>query len=242
MVLGDRSIHVWVFPIRASDSVLAQFEAVLSQDELARAARFRFEYLKRSFVITRGAQRHLLGHYLKIAPADIQFMYGAKGKPGISGTSNIRFNLSHSGDFAVLAVTLDCDLGIDIEKTCSLPDLASIAERHFSREEISELMSLPPDQRELAFFTCWTRKEAFIKALGDGLSMPLDSFRVTLLPGVPPRMVYVAGEARAAEGWNIVNIETSNPQYAAALAYHDAPRPVRVFTVLDTGELLGSAG
>jgi 4'-phosphopantetheinyl transferase len=239
---NGRTVDVWVIPVRASDSVLSEFEAVLSQDELARAARFRFEHLRRSFLVTHGAQRLLLGRYLRIAPANIRFIYSATGKPSISETSNIRFNLSHSGDLALLAVTLDCDLGIDVEQTRSLPELANIAERYFSRDETSELMSLPAEQRERAFFACWTRKEAYIKAVGDGLSMPLDSFRVTLLPGAPPRMVHLGGDTRAAEAWNIVNVDLDHPQYVAALAYHDVLRPFRVVSVPEVGDLLNSVG
>jgi len=239
---NDRTIDVWVIPVRASEAVVSKFEAVLSQDELGRATRFRFEHLRRSFIVAHGTQRVLLSRYLKIEPAGIQFMYGTKGKPSISGKNNIRFNLSHSGDFALLAVTLNCDVGVDVEQTRPLPDFANIADRYFSREETSELISLPAEQRERAFFVCWTRKEAYIKAVGDGLSTPLDSFRVTLLPGAPPRMVHLGGDTRAAEAWNIVNIDLGHPQYVAALAYHEAPCPLRVISILDVGDLLDSAG
>jgi 4'-phosphopantetheinyl transferase len=242
LTLNDRTVDVWAIPVRTSEAVVSKFEAVLSQDELGRATRFRFEHLRRSFIVAHGTQRVLLSRYLKVAPADIRFTYGAKGKPSISGTTSIRFNLSHSGDFAVLAVTLNCDVGVDIEQTRALPDFANIADRYFSREETSELMSLPAEQRERAFFACWTRKEAYIKAVGDGLSTPLDSFRVTLLPGALPRMVHLGGDTRAAEAWNIVNIDLGHPQYLAALAYHEVPRPLRVISVPDVSDLLDPAG
>jgi 4'-phosphopantetheinyl transferase len=239
----DRTVDVWVIPVRASEAVVSKFKAVLSQDELARATRLRFEHLRRSFIVAHGTQRVLLSRYLKVAPAEIQFTYSAKGKPNISGTSNIRFNLSHSGDFVLLAVTLNCDVGVDLEQMRPLPDLANIADRYFSREETSELMSLPPEQHERAFFACWTRKEAYIKAVGEGLSTPLDSFHVTLLPDAPARMIHLGGGTGAAEAWNIVNIDLGHPQYMAALAYHEAPRPLHVIRVSDAGDLLeGEAG
>src|SRR5689334_10574236 len=133
LTLNDRTVDVWAIPVRTSEAVVSKFEAVLSQDELGRATRFRFEYLRRSFIVAHGTQRVLLSRYLQVAPADSRFTYGAKGKPSISATTSIRFNLSHSGDFAVLAVTLNCDVGIDIEQTRARPDFANIADRYFSR-------------------------------------------------------------------------------------------------------------
>ncbi len=235
---GDRSVHVWVIPVRASDVAASQFEAILSDDERARATRFRFEDLQRAFRVTRGALRLLLSKYLGIAPAAIQFVYDPKGKPSVGGLENIRFNLSHSGDLALLAFTRNCDIGIDVEQRRALPDLVDLANRYFSPEEKSDLLSLPAEQREQAFFVCWTRKEAYIKAVGDGLSMPLDTFRVTLLPDSMPRIVHLGGDMRAGEAWTMVNIELEYRQYTVALAYRDTPRPLRMFLAAKPEELL----
>src|SRR5262249_7235080 len=159
--------------LRAPDSVTARYAELLAADESSRAGRFAFDHLRHSFTLARGAMRILLGHCLNAPPESIVFAYGAKGKPSLAAPSRVRFNTSHSGDLALFAATLDCELGVDIEHARAMPDLEEIATRFFSAEEKSDLLALPPDQREAAFFRCWTRKEAYIKAIGDGLAVPL---------------------------------------------------------------------
>jgi len=149
----------------------------------------------------------------------------------------IRFNSSHSGALALVAVTLDCELGVDIEQFRPMPDLQEIAARFFCAGEEAELMSVAPALREPAFFRCWTRKEAYIKAIGDGLSAPLDGFAVTLKAGAPARMIQLGGDATAAAAWTLHDLEIQSG-YAAALAYRDRPRAVRLSPPLDPAELL----
>ena len=179
----------------------------------------------------------LLGHYLNSPPGDIQFSYGAKGKPSLAVSARVQFNMSHSGDLAMFAFTLDCEIGVDVEAIRPMPDMEVVAERFFCAEETAELMSLPAGQRDDAFFLCWTRKEAYIKATGEGLSTPLDAFRVTLRPGEPARFVHFALDPVAAQAWSLHDLKPAL-QYAAALAYRDAPRPLETFRVINPKQLL----
>jgi 4'-phosphopantetheinyl transferase len=235
---SGRAIHVWVLRIRASNALASRLEAVLAAEELHRADRFHFEHLRQSFVITHGAVRHLLAGYVRMAPKNIRFRYGLRGKPAIEQSEGIEFNLTHSGELALAAVSLGCPVGIDVERLRPLEDMQTIAEHFFCPDEADEIMSLPLDQRELAFFTCWTRKEAYIKALGDGLHVPLDRFRVTVRPNEDARLVRVTDEPTAPEEWNLEDLRVSQ-EYAAALAYRDRRRTVLVLPERDAAELVG---
>ena len=161
------------------------FSQLLAPDETARAARFHFDHLQRRFILSRGALRILLGHYLDIAANRIEFRYGSRGKPSLAAPAGIHFNASHSGDVALFAFTLHCEIGVDVEEMRPISDMREIASRFFCAEESTELMALPADERERAFFLCWTRKEAYLKAVGEGLYAPLNDFCVTLRPGEP---------------------------------------------------------
>jgi 4'-phosphopantetheinyl transferase len=235
--LAGRSVDVWPVRLEASDTVVARFERVLEPGETARAARFRFDHLQRSFILSRGALRVLLGRYLEISPGGVQFRYGPKGKPSLASPGPLQFNASHSGALALFAFTLEREIGVDVEHIRALPDMQQIASRFFCAEEAEELSLIPTDQRERAFFSCWTRKEAYVKAVGEGLSAPLDSFRVTLRPGEPARFIHVAHDTAAADAWMLHNVEPAS-HYVAALAYQDGLRPVHVRPPIEPAELL----
>jgi len=236
--LSGCCIHVWTLRIEASDAVAANLERILAPDEKDRARRFHFATHRHSFVLTRGILRCLLGRYLNVHPAGIQFSYGSKGKPAIELAADIEFNTTHSANLAVFAFTVGCELGVDVEQIRPMPDMQNIADRFFCAEEAAELMSLPPSEREPAFFRCWTRKEAYIKAIGEGLSAPLDQFRVTFQPNEPARFVHVAHDRNAAQAWTLHDLRLA-PDYAAALAYRDRPRSLSVFPIADLSEFLG---
>jgi 4'-phosphopantetheinyl transferase len=214
-----------------------RFQRLLAADERARAERFAFNHLRRAFVLTRCVLRVLLGGYLGIAPEAVRFIYGAQGKPDVEAKTRVRFNVSHSGELAIFAFTTDCEIGVDVEVVRPLPDLEEIAARFFSREESSELFAVAPADRNLAFFLCWTRKEAFIKAIGHGLSTPLDSFAVTLRPGEAARMTRLADAMGKVREWTMHHLEPA-PGYVAALAYRDSPRPVQTTAIEDVSMLL----
>jgi 4'-phosphopantetheinyl transferase len=243
--LTGRVVHVWPVSTLAPDAVVERFQPLLTQDETDRAGRFRFERLQRSFILARGALRVLLGRYLNIAPGDIEFSYGFRGKPalatpGLPQFNALQFNASHSGDLALFAFTMDCEVGVDVEAIRPMPDIEDVAKRFFCAEETAELMSLPDGQREHGFFLCWTRKEAYIKATGDGLSTPLDAFRVSLRPSEAAGLVHLERDPIAAQAWTLHDLAPA-PGYAAALAYRDSPRPLETFPFLNPKQLLDIA-
>lgn len=209
--LGQGQVHVWC-------ARLAQpafhFESLLTPDEIERANRFKFPELRQHFIVGRGLLRQLLGRYLAGDPAALRFEYGPYGKPALAGAPALHFNLAHSGGLALLAIARQ-ELGVDVEAIRPLPDWEAIARHYFSAAEIEQLAAVPGPQRDRAFFTCWTRKEAFLKATGDGLSRPLDSFSVTLRPDEPARFLHITGEK--ADTWQLVALEPANG-YIGALA------------------------
>ncbi|MBV8886879.1 MAG: 4'-phosphopantetheinyl transferase superfamily protein, partial [Chroococcidiopsidaceae cyanobacterium CP_BM_RX_35] len=153
-------------------------------------------------------------------PSQIQFHYGPRGKPSLtpaSVASWLRFNLSHSQGLAVYAVTRDREIGIDIEHIRPMPEAAQLVSRFFSAQENAMFRTLLPSQQQTAFFRCWTRKEAYIKAVGDGLALSLDQFDVSLSPDEPARLLGIKGDHAAATRWFLQEL-TPAPDYIAALA------------------------
>ena len=189
---------------------------MLARDELDRANKFRFDFLRRSFIVARASLRCLLGRYLSTPPAHLQFAYGAKGKPCVDGPSSISFNLSHSGDVATFAFTERCELGIDIEQIRPIPDMEDVARRMFCSAEVDEWLSLSESHRVPGFYTCWTRREAFIKATGEGLPGATGQLRVSLLPDTPPQLIQVPPESGQATGWCLHNLDIATGYAAAA--------------------------
>jgi 4'-phosphopantetheinyl transferase len=237
--LGDRQVHLRIVRLEASEDNFARCLAWLSPEETARADRFRFPRHRRAFVLGRAALRALVASYLDMDAADVSFVYGPQGKPALenSDACSLRFNASNSGDLAAYAFTRGCDIGVDVEQHRALADLENIARRFFSPEETAELLDLAPGEKTAAFFRCWTRKEAYIKALGGGLSIPLDSFRVTLRPGDAARLVSSGGGADEARSWTLHEFD-AGPDYAGAIAYPDAPRWVQPGLIGTVDQLL----
>jgi len=187
---------------------------LLSSDERARAASFRFENHHRRFIVARGLLRIALGKFLNVAAATVRFRYSEFGKPAIVDGPQIRFNVSHSEDMVLYGFGMDHDIGVDIEHIRPMEDSESIASRFFCAEECSDLLTVASDRRTKAFFDCWTRKEAFIKAIGEGLSFPLNRFQVTLHPEEPARFVSIDG--RTDVQWSLHDVAPSE-HYAAAV-------------------------
>lgn len=222
--LAPDAVHVWRASLRPPADVLARLEATLSADERARAARFRFPQHRTAFVAGRGVQREILARYTGLPPAALVYREGSHGKPeldGAAGGMGIRFNVSNSGDLALYAVTLGRELGVDLEQLKPMPDGMDIASRFFSAPENEVFAALAADVRDLAFFRCWTRKEAYIKAVGEGLSMPLDRFDVAFAPGEPARILRTRGNPAEAERWTMLGLEPG-PGYVGALAVEGA--------------------
>lgn len=202
-VIGPDLIDIWRWSL---DAVADDDCNLLSSDEQARAARFRYERDRRRFIVGRGRLRAILGAYLGVAARRIGFGYNAFGKPRLAGAGEpcLHFNLSHSGGVAVLAVSDHYQLGIDIEQIKPLRE--DIAGHFFSSAECAALGEYRGAAYLPAFYRCWTRKEAFVKAHGAGLSLPLDSFDVTISAGGEPRLLRLDGDGAAPSQWRLRNL------------------------------------
>jgi 4'-phosphopantetheinyl transferase len=216
--MGDAEVHVWRARLDLAASGLCGLARVLDADERARAARFVFDVDRNRFIARRGILRLILARYLGVMPAGITLKASEYGKPSLADShrTNLRFNLSHSHDVALYAMTRARDLGVDVEYI--RPGLAedSIAERFFAAGEVAALRALPQALQPAAFFDCWTRKEAFVKAKGMGLSLALDSFEVSLGDAGPARLVRTSPDPGEAARWTMAALHPA-PNYAAAL-------------------------
>jgi 4'-phosphopantetheinyl transferase len=184
--LAENEIHIWRAHLDGQQTPLGRLAATLTSEEKERAKRYFFERDRTRFVVSRGILRELLGRYLSCTPREIEFEYSSQGKPSLRRQGSgrpIRFNISHSHGLGLFAFALGRNLGVDVELV--RPDFGAeeIAARYFAPQEIAELRILSPSLRADGFFLCWTRKEAYIKARGEGLQIPLDSFYVSLTPG-----------------------------------------------------------
>jgi 4'-phosphopantetheinyl transferase len=229
-------VHIWAVQPAAVATAYERFFQLLSQTERARALRFHFERDRITHVVARGALRLILGRYLQLSPTELHFDTTRFDKPFITHPqTTMQFNISHSADVVLLAFTASRDVGVDVESIRPMPDADQIVTRFFSANEIATWRGLPPSQQNSAFFTCWTRKEAFIKALGEGLSHPLDQFDVTLQPGETAQLSPNDRSQRTIEGWTIRALPMPE-NYAAALVVagdHNTPHFTRIADIGD---------
>jgi 4'-phosphopantetheinyl transferase len=216
---GDE-VHVWRSALDLETSYLLKLQQTLATDERARADRFKFRSDRERFMAGRGVLRTILSSYLDRKPSELRVGYGPYGKPELVAEGPdepLSFNVSHSDGLALYAVTRGRRIGIDVEGLRR--DLANeqIAERFFSPGEVQMLRSLPGDQRTEAFFACWTRKEAYLKARGEGLAFRLDHFDVSLAPGRPAALLRVEGALEEPLRWSLRELSPA-PGYVAAVA------------------------
>jgi 4'-phosphopantetheinyl transferase len=204
-------VDVWRVPLDGPASVGPE-ASVLSADEIARAGRFHFDKDRIHFTRCRSALRGVLAGYLATPANEIRFEYLTSGKPQIETGQNPRaleFNVSHSASMALIAVGSEHRLGVDIEKVRDDVDTNSLAERFFSLRERAGLKALPGHLRVQGFFACWTRKEAFLKATGDGLSFPLADFSVTTHPDLDPALEEIRGNTEARKRWFLTDLSVA---------------------------------
>lgn len=218
--LSSHDVHIWLTRLDSLTMYVQEIAQYLDKDERTRAKRFYFARDRERFIAGRGVLRFILGRYLNVEPNKVRFSYGPYGKPRLAerpGDSTLRFNLAHSNELALYAFTHGREIGIDIEYLRTLPDVGLIADRFFSPREKAILQAFPASQRQAAFYNCWTRKEAYIKATGDGLSRALDQFDVSLDPGNAAHLVNVEIDCDEASRWTLKAFSPA-PGYVAALA------------------------
>ncbi len=217
-VLPADEVHVWKADLEPSAAQVQCFVEILSPDERARAARFHFARDRDRWTVARGQLRALLARYLGGLPDQFRFSLGPHGKPALAAPAgtHLRFNLSHSAGLALYAVARGREVGVDVEAL--RPDFATdeIAERFFSPTERRALRAVPPERRCEAFFACWTRKEAYIKARGLGLAIPLDAFDVSLAPDEPAALLATRDEPGESVRWSLEAL-APGPGFAGAV-------------------------
>ncbi len=223
--LGREAVHLWFwFPERACrNAALAQFEALLGDDELARYNQLRFPEHRREYLVSHALLRATLARYADIPPLDIRFQQNAFGKPELVGAgaqADLRFNMSHTHGLAVCAITRCGEIGADVEYHTENQALLEIADHYFSPREVDDLLTLPEPERRAAFFRYWTLKESYIKARGEGLSLPLDSFSF-LLRGAD--IGFESDQEPAPADWSFFSLQPA-PDYSAAVALRRADR------------------
>lgn len=218
--LSKEELHIWRATLDLPTVGIEALNQVLSIDEKIRAERFRFERDRKNFIVRRGILRTILGFYLNVESSRLQFRHGGSGKPELAdtfGNGTLHFSLSHSNGVALFAFARDHEIGVDIEYMREISEMEQIAEQFFSIKENEVFRQLPKSQMREAFFKCWTQKEAFTKAIGVGLSYPLDSFDVSVDPDQPAGLVRLYGEARQVAGWSVGDVKLA-PNYIGAFA------------------------
>lgn len=209
-------VHIWSIPLDQPEE-LSSLAKLLSVEETARAARFHFPRDAHHYTVGRATLRRILSQYLGLSPTALAFEYNQYGKPTLAAAQNrdgVEFNLSHSGGHALCAVTHGHAVGVDLEVMRNL-DYLALGATVFSAQELATLRSLPPDQHPLAFYNGWTRKEAYIKAHGRGLSMPLADFDVTLTPQEPPRLLATRPDPAEVDRWSLYGWTVADDRVAA---------------------------
>jgi 4'-phosphopantetheinyl transferase len=213
-------VDIWRVRLDVPNDLLRTLEKMLTADESERAARFHFPIHRDRFITAHGYLHDILTRYLPLDAHSLSFSINDYGKPRLSevfSERGLEFNLSHSGDFALVAVTLNRQVGVDVEYIREEDSSEEIAQRFFSKREVSDFLSVPSEARNVAFFNCWTRKEAYIKAHGLGLSLPLDSFDVSLIPSEPAILRATRPDPQEAVRWTLKHLEVW-PGYAGAVA------------------------
>ncbi len=226
--LSENEVHVWRASLQVSDNEYTTMQKLLSEDEHAHALRFVFEKDRRRWVVAHGLLRRLLSRYLLVNPGDLQFSFNPFGKPAIAhpqSGARLQFNMAHSADLVLYAFSFDQQVGIDVEYRRKDVGYMQLAHSYFSPREYTKLMSLPHQLQQEAFFLCWTRKEAYIKAKGKGLSIPLATFDVSLIPGEPAALLSSIEDENAANRWLLCDLDPGF-NYAGALAVEEVGKQI----------------
>jgi 4'-phosphopantetheinyl transferase len=219
-------VDLWRLHLNLPEKTQDALRQVLNAEELARADRFKFERDRRRFIAARAQLRTIVGKYLETDPRALAFKYGARGKPFLDAP--IRFNVTHSKELALVAIASERNVGVDLEAIRAMEDIEQIVRRFFSAGESAELAGLRDVEQREAFFRCWTLKEAWIKATGDGLSQPTESFDVAFGRDGPVRLLHVGGKPEEANRWELLGLLPA-PGYIGALAVEGQDWELRCF-------------
>ena len=218
--LRPEDVHLWRTPLDLPGSTLERLYGTLADDEKVRAERFRFAEGRARFTAARGVLRDILARYAGVEPPSLRFGYQSSGKPFLlagTGAGELQFNLSHSKGMGLYGVTLGRPLGVDVEHVRRGTEFTRIAERFFTPNEAEALRNCPAHIHAEAFFRCWTRKEAFIKAIGKGFALRLSSFEVSIEPGDSDALLAVSGDPAALQRWQLADVDAA-AGFAAAVA------------------------
>jgi len=220
--------HIWCVPLLAKEQQLQAWWTLLSSDEQKKAERYRFEKNTRQYIQARGILRELLGEYLNCSPRRIEFDYNTYDKPTLKPQSKLKFNVSHSGQMALLAFNWGDEIGVDIEDSTREIEIDVVAKHFFSPNEVTTLTALPLSEQQTTFFNCWTRKEAIIKALGTGLAFPLNQFEVSMKIGSPARLLATHWDPEEAANWYMASFSPAE-NYIGAFAVRAKVKDLRLW-------------
>lgn len=218
IVILENDVHIWLVNIQKEMPNLGYLSGILSYEELDRAGRFVFDKDRHCYIISHGILRLILSRYIRINAKDIKFSTQKKGKPILDHPefNNYMFNLSHANNYVIYGITRNKEVGIDIEYMRLFTDCDILVNNFFSKKEINEYFNLPESIRKKAFFTCWTRKEAFVKAIGDGLYFPLNSFSVSPNPNVESE-IEIHDYGLIKNKWSLQDIKIEDSNYVSAI-------------------------
>jgi 4'-phosphopantetheinyl transferase len=218
--LAGGRVHVWFAKLDHGGAVVSQLGGYLSADERVRAMQFQFERDRNRYIVARSILRQILATYVGDEPLKLSFTYGPFGKPALRGSfadTQLEFNVSHSAGWGMFAVAAGREIGVDLEWIRPLGDLAGLVESCFTAAENAAFAPVPEDEKLCAFFDGWTRKEAFLKATGKGMSFPLKAFSVSLAPGSGWRELTIHEERGLSPEWTLIAVAPPSPELSAAL-------------------------
>ncbi|GGZ71083.1 4'-phosphopantetheinyl transferase family protein [Algibacter mikhailovii] len=224
----NTELHLWYISLNETFKYINFFNNILSQDEIIKASKFRFDKDKNCSIITRGALRLLSGMYLNMSPENILFKYGDYGKPDFDIETELKFNVSHSGNMAIIGFVLNKDIGVDIEKIKYDFEVMDIVDNYFSQLEIESLKKLPIQEHNQGFYRCWTRKESFIKAKSQGLSFALDSFSVSLDSDDKAQLLETHWNSDEKESWGLFSF-SPDTDYLGAVTVQSTIEQIEYF-------------
>jgi 4'-phosphopantetheinyl transferase len=226
--LPTNQTHIWFINFDITEEKFNSLNSFLSKDEIIKASKFRFKKDKNCSIISRGALRLLSSKYLNIKPEDIIFKYGKYGKPEYNIDTELKFNVSHSGNMAILSFVKDFDIGVDIEKIKDDFDVLDIATNYFSELEIEALKKVSKEKQAEHFYRCWTRKESFIKAKSQGLSFPLDSFSVCINSDKETELLETKWDKEEKDTWELFTF-SPHQNYIGAVSIQGSVKSIEYF-------------